>query len=93
MGSFGALFKFSDIKIVKRLPQFSFNFKKNMRNMLAMREYRLFLSLVICQKLKLCSTLKFLLTQDHMVLKITKRYAYSFHLMSPKLYKDIPKIP
>ncbi len=34
--------------------------------------------------------MKFLLTQDHMGLEISKRYSsYSFHLMSAKFYKDI----
>ncbi len=34
--------------------------------------------------------MKFLLTQDHMGLEISKHYSsHSFHLMSAKLYEDI----
>ncbi len=33
--------------------------------------------------------LKFCLSQDHMALEISKRYFYSFHPMSAKLYEDI----
>ncbi len=34
-------------------------------------------------------TLKFSLTQDHVGLEISKRYSYSFHPKSAKLYEDI----
>ncbi len=33
--------------------------------------------------------MNFFLTQDRMGLEIWKRYSYSFHPMSAKLYKDI----
>ena len=34
-----------------------------------------------------CGTLKFLLTQDHRGLEISKRFSYSFHPISTKLYE------
>ncbi len=46
--------------------------------------------LAICRKLKYYGTLKCLLTQDHMGLKITNRHSsYSFHSMLVKLHEDI----
>ncbi len=52
--------------------------------------YRLSLLGAICPKLKYCGTLiSFFLTQDHMVLEISKYFFYSFHPISSKHYEDI----
>ncbi len=56
-----------------------------------MRKYRLWLFCGNLAKLKtFYGTLKFLLTQDHMGLEISKRYSsYSFYPISSKLYEAI----
>ena len=47
--------------------------------------------IAICRIKNIYGTCDFLLTHDHMWLEISKRYSYSFHLISahPKLYEDI----
>ena len=55
-----------------------------------MGECRLLLFWRSAKNCKNYGTLKFLWTQDHMGLEISKHYSYySFHLMSDKLYQDI----
>ncbi len=71
-------------------PTVSIRFQPNfMTNMIIMGEYRLLLSFFgDLPKVEKFMALKFLLTQDHMGLGISKRNcSYSFHPMSGKLLR------
>ena len=58
-----------------------------MTNMIVMVEYTG--KLLLFWRPAKNGTLKYLLTQDHMGLQISKRYSYRFHPMSVKRYEDI----
>ncbi len=65
--------KISDVKILKNLlsPTVFNQFQPNfIVSMLVMREYKLLFFWEICQNLKILWHFEFLLTQDHMRLKI-----------------------
>ncbi len=81
------------VGVVKRLllTQLSFNFNQTfMKSMVIRRNTGYSLFWRSAKNSKFYATLKFLLTQDHMGLGISKRYSsYSFHPMSLKPYEDI----
>ena len=82
MRPFGSLCKISDVKIFERLLlQFS--------HPISTKLYGKHSNQGAIHAVTFGGTLKFLLTQDHMELEISKRYSYSFHPMSIKLHEDI----